>query len=70
VIAKNGVGTAQGSCPTARPHALSWSATKLVRYSAPLHGSSVAKSGQSATGWRINTVDDTATVTLYIVCGP
>jgi hypothetical protein len=38
--------------------------------STPLHGSAVATNGQSATGWRVKPASATASVTLYVICGP
>ena len=67
---RTGKGGAKADCPANEPNALSWSATQVVRYSAPLHGSSVATQGQAATGWRIKALKRKAPVTLYVICGP
>jgi hypothetical protein len=70
-VVKTGKGQVQATCPSAKPHALSWSASPVGQYSSqPLHGSTVLANGQSATGWRVKSASATASITLYVICGP
>ena len=41
-----------------------------MKYSAPLHGQTVAKAGQPAIGWRITITSSLVKVTLYVICAP
>jgi hypothetical protein len=72
VITATGKGTVQASCPAGTPHAISGGGAPNpeVELALPTHGAGLAKSGQSATGWRADATKRSEKLTVYVICAP